>query len=580
MRNIRRNTGRIALLLLLATILSAAATALIAWVLVTMHGHKQDAQRTFPRVVELTEVSTDPAPWGQNFPHHFDQYKQTAGDRFRGGSEAMPDSKLEQSPWLKRLYAGYAFALDYREARGHAYMLYDQVVTKRVNERPQAGACLHCHASPVVLYRKVGLEALGQTSDEALLASDFNMPAIMKGFEVLSTKPYHEVLEMLTQVPDGTKLVTTARSAGDPAFAQPDDSQEASKIDTGDSKSSIGGQQVFDSPPVGGFDKPPPEGHFQMSEAHPVSCIDCHNPTNMALRITRPGFMTGISVLAASEQPLPHMPSIDSWRRGDRSRPYDPNQLATRQEMRSFACAQCHVEYYCAPKDVLEFPWKNGLKAEELERHWTEKKFPDGSSFFDFKHTETGASLFKVQHPEFELWAQGTHAAAGVSCADCHMPYERVGAMKLSNHNVRSPMENISNACQNCHNVPESSLQQRVELIQHRTIELMERAAEAMTEMLDVIVECKNAGATEEQLKEILELQRKSMWRLDFISSENSKGFHAAQESARILAESIDFSRKAQSASFQLMRILENKPAESTPISPPEQAQRDSGSAP
>src|SRR5690606_32324448 len=113
-------------------------------------------------------------------------------------------SKLEQSPWLKRLYAGYAFSIDYREARGHAYMLYDQVVTERVNKRSQAGACLHCHGSATVLYRKTGLEAMGLPHDDTTLAADFNMKAVIRGFEELSTKPYHEVLAMLTQMPDGT----------------------------------------------------------------------------------------------------------------------------------------------------------------------------------------------------------------------------------------------------------------------------------------------------------------------------------------------------------------------------------------
>ena len=162
---------------------------------------------------------------------------------------------------------------------------------------------------------------MGLPHDDAALASDFNMPAIMKGFEVLSTKPYHEVLEMLTQVPDGTPVSTTRTS------------WRKQKDDTMPSQTSSGTTEapLFDSPPVGGFDKPPPEGHFHMSEAHPVSCIDCHDPSNMALRITRPGFMTGIAVLAASDKPLPHMPSIDGWRRGNRSQDYDPNQLATRQ---------------------------------------------------------------------------------------------------------------------------------------------------------------------------------------------------------------------------------------------------------
>src|SRR5690606_18783149 len=120
--------------------------------------------------------------------------------KFYGGSSAMPQSKLESQPWLKRLYAGYAFSIDYREARGHAYMLYDQVVTERVNKRKQAGACIHCHGSATVLYRKVGLEKMGLPADHEALAADFNMEAVVAGFAELSTKPYHEVLSMLSQM--------------------------------------------------------------------------------------------------------------------------------------------------------------------------------------------------------------------------------------------------------------------------------------------------------------------------------------------------------------------------------------------
>jgi nitrite reductase (cytochrome c-552) len=38
------------------------------------------------------------------------------------------------------------------------------------------------------------------------------------------------------------------------------------------------------------------------------------------------------------------------------------------------------------------------------------------------KHGETGAELLNAQHPEYELFSHGTHAKAGVACADCHMP--------------------------------------------------------------------------------------------------------------------------------------------------------------
>jgi nitrite reductase (cytochrome c-552) len=521
-----RRPGSRLLLIAVAFLAAAGGTALVAWVLVTMFEHKQEARMPFVRVAEVTEISTDPEPWGLNWPHQFDGWKATAGDKFYGGSSAMPASKLEQHPWLKRLYAGYAFSIDYREARGHAYMLYDQGVTERVTKKPQAGACLHCHASNTVMYRKVGLAAMGLPADDATLAADFNMEAVTRGFQEVSRKPYHEVLALILAAPDGTPGENV------PAVPQP---------------------------PIGGFThefegQPVPEGHPALAEgeAHPVSCIDCHNPKTMAIRITRPGFMLGIAALAAGDAPVPHLPSVERWRRGDRAEAYNPNRDASRQEMRTFVCAQCHVEYYCANKDTLEFPWGQGLKMEEQEAHWEAKQFPDGSHFYDFKHGETGALVFKVQHPEFELWSQGVHARSGVGYADCHMPYQREGAMKISSHNVQSPLKNINNACQQCHSVPEAELKEKVESIQARTLDMTERAGQAMTEMLDAILEAMAAGATEEQLAPVYQLQRKAMWRLDYISSENSDGFHADQEALRILGESIDYSRQAQVQALRL----------------------------
>ncbi|MFI4915494.1 MAG: ammonia-forming cytochrome c nitrite reductase subunit c552 [Phycisphaerales bacterium JB060] len=506
---------------LFGSVLAASAVAMfvVTIVLVTMFQHKQDARTPFIRVVEVDEATTDPRPWGLNWPHQYDGYMRTAEGVQHGGSSALAASKLEESPWLRRLYAGYAFSLDYREARGHAYMLYDQTATERVTRRQQSGACLHCHASNTVAYRRVGLEAMGLDASDEALAAEFNMPAVIRGFEEVSRRPYHEVLAILAQSPDGT----------------PDN----------------------DAPLHPRLDQPneleTPAGHIDLGNAHPVSCIDCHDPQTMAIRVTRPGFMQGIGALAASDEPVPHMPSIDRWRQGSRDEPYDPNALATRQEMRSFVCGQCHVEYYCADKMTLTFPWGNGLRVEQIERFWDETTFPDdGAGFYDYAHGETGAKLYKAQHPEFELWAQGVHAANGVSCADCHMPYERQGAMKASSHHVQSPLLNVNNACQQCHNIPESEIIANVRTIQDRTVALMERAAGAMTDMLDAVMEAKAAGATEEQLAPVYEMQRKAMWRLDYISSENSKGFHASQEAARILGESIDYSRRAQAMALRL----------------------------
>ncbi|QEG43625.1 ammonia-forming cytochrome c nitrite reductase subunit c552 [Roseimaritima ulvae] len=502
----KRSFGWLALL----TVLVAVGTVGVVAVLVIMFERKQEARKPFVRLVEVNEVSTDPKPWGVNFPLQYEAYLRTADTERTeyGGSNALPPSKLEKDPWLKRLYAGYAFSIEYREARGHAYMLGDQEQTKRVTEVQQSGACLHCHASIIPTYRRIGLEKLGQEATPEALAESFHQEAVMAGFKAVSQLNYEDVHAELEKTSDGV----VKAEAGDP----------------------------------------------HLGNAHPVSCIDCHDPVTMSIRVTRPGFLLGIDKLAKSDDPVPHLPSIQQWRDAGSKGTYDPNVHATRQEMRSFVCGQCHVEYYCANKMTLTFPWGNGLKMEDLEQEWDETEFPadeqgqGGGEFYDYVHKETGTKVYKAQHPEFELWSQGIHARAGVSCSDCHMPYEKQGATKVSSHWVRSPMLNINKACQTCHHVSEQELKDRVDIIQGRTRSLMDRAAVAMTDMLDAIIEAKEAGASEEQLAPIRELQRKAMWRLDFISSENSKGFHADQEAARILGESADYSRQAQAACYKL----------------------------
>jgi nitrite reductase (cytochrome c-552) len=457
--------------------------------LTSIFAHKQEAKNPYVRLVEVTEETTDPAPWGMNWAREYDGYRRTADvSRTRyGGSEALPEEKIERDPWLKRMFAGYAFAIDYRDRRGHAHMLADQEQTKRVTTRPQPGACLHCHSSVIPTYRRLG-------------EGD-----VMKGFAALSKLSYADA--------------------------------HAQVVATGSSNPIAGGTRME-------FQKVP--------GAHPVACLDCHDPRTMALRVTRPGFLVGIAALARSGEPTPHIRTIERWRQGDRQTAYDPNADATRQEMRSFVCGQCHVEYYCGPKVTLFYPWAQGLKVEQIESTYDAYKFPDGHRFYDWKHAETGAEVLKAQHPEFELWSQGVHARSGVSCADCHMPYRREGAVKVSDHWVRSPLLDVARACQVCHPYEEGELRARVDVIQQRTHDLMSRAAAALTDMLDAIVAAQKGGATADQIAPALELQRKAQWRLDFVAAENSMGFHAPPEVARILAESIDFARQGQLAARAL----------------------------
>jgi nitrite reductase (cytochrome c-552) len=527
-------------------VLCAVLTFVLAWFLTTIFARKQEAKNPYVRMVDVTENTTDPAVWGMNWAREYDSYKRTV-DVVRtryGGSEAMPAQKLERDPWLKEMFAGYAFAIDYRDARGHAYMLTDQTETERVTKKPQPGACLHCHASALPTWRRVGMAALkgvpatGPSAAAIELPNSFEWPAVMKGFEIMSTMSYRDAHAELLRTPDGS---AATRPSAAPAPVAP-----------------------------GATTKEVLAAHEHTGgKAHPVSCVDCHDPKNMELRVTRPGFVRGIQALAASKKPVPHLQSIERWRRGGMSKPYEPNADATRQEMRSFVCGQCHVEYYCGPKETLFFPWGNGLKVEEIEAYYEQHKFPSGEPFNDWKHGITGGAMLKAQHPEFETWSQGIHARSGVACADCHMPYIREGAHKVSDHWVRSPLLMVNRSCQVCHPYPEEELRQRVYAIQDRTRNMMDRAGKALSDMMASIVAAKGAGANEQQLKPVIDLQRKGQWRLDYIYAENSMGFHADQETARVLGESIDYLRQAQGAADAL-RLAPVKGATTREAQPPQ----------
>ncbi|TWT85982.1 Cytochrome c-552 precursor [Posidoniimonas polymericola] len=450
-----RHSGKTSFwLLLLVAVISGGACFAIASLLLDVQQHKIEARTPIVRVAEVTDDTTDPAIWGQNWPLQYDDYLKTADmtQTTYGGSEAVPNvptdedprdvvskSKLETIPQLKRMWAGYAFAKDFREERGHAYMLTDQMYTER-QKVGQPGTCINCHASTYVAMKELG------DGD------------IMVGFEKLNMMPYMEAKEHLS---------------------------------------------------------------------HAVACIDCHDPDTMALRVTRPAFIEGIAAAKASE-------GVDD---------YDVNTQATRHEMRTYVCAQCHVEYYFkGEKKRLTYPWDKGLTIDDAYAYYEE------AGFKDWTHAETGAPMLKAQHPEFELWSQGIHAKSGVTCADCHMPYKRVGGTKISDHHVRSPLLNVNRACGTCHKQDDAELIARAENIQTTHRHLVESALNALVDLIDDIKVAKEAGATDEQLAEALQWQRKASFYVDYVEAENSSGFHAGQYAARILGDSINYSRKGQNA--------------------------------
>jgi len=432
---------------------AAVGTAALTALLVNIFERKQEARNPFFRVVALDDQTSDPAVWGQNFPVQYDAYRRTVDQqRTRyGGSEALPrapteaaprsvvsQSRLAEDPRLVTMWAGYAFSVDFRKKRGHAYMLEDQTLTRRVKEFPQPGACLHCHASVYVPYKKAG-------------GGD-----LIKGFEALNRTPYAEARPLVER---------------------------------------------------------------------PIACIDCHDPETLQLRVTRPGFLEGIRALKAAQGVAD----------------YDPNAMASRQEMRSFVCGQCHVEYYFKGEEKrLTYPWSKGLRIDQIYSYYQE------TGFADWTHAETGARVLKAQHPEFEMWNQGIHARSGVACADCHMPYVRVGALKISDHHVRSPLLGVNHACQTCHRWSERELTDRAEAIQARTVALRHRALDALMDLIADIKAAREGEVPEADLATARQHQRRGQFYVDFVESENSNGFHAPQEAARILGEAIDHFRQGQ----------------------------------
>jgi nitrite reductase (cytochrome c-552) len=112
---------------------------------------------------------------------------------------------------------------------------------------------------------------------------------------------------------------------------------------------------------------------------------------------------------------------------------------------------------------------------------------------------------------------------------------------------------NIQAACVNCHKKHDEKatgedLQARVYQIQDRHWALREKAMAAVVGLIDDLKAAKAKGRKDADLLAARYLQRRSQFYLDFVEAENSTGFHAPQEAARILGESIDLARQGQIA--------------------------------
>ena len=371
-----------------------------------------------------------------------------------GGSEAVPrtptqadprsvvaQSRLEEDPRLKTMWAGYAFAVDFREERGHAYMLDDQTFTERQQVTKQPGTCMHCHGSVYLPYKKLG-------------GGD-----LIKGFEAMNQMPYTEA----------RKLVS-----------------------------------------------------------HPVACIDCHDSQTMQLRVTRPGFIEGIRVVKAA-QGTPD---------------YDVNTMATRQEMRAFVCGQCHVEYYFkGPEKRLTYPWEKGLKADEILAYY------QGNGFKDWTHAEIGRADAEGAAPRVRDVEPGHSRAIG---RHLHRLPHAVPARGRAQDQRSSRAEP---AAQHQPGLPDLSQVARGGASRARADHpgphlpgAQRRDGRAGGAHRRHQGRARPPARPTSSWPQARDEQRQAQFLLDFIEAENSMGFHAPQEAMRVLATSIDHTRRGQVA--------------------------------
>jgi nitrite reductase (cytochrome c-552) len=413
---------------------------------------RSEAKLYFQMISEIPDWEPRNEVWGENFPRQYESYMKTADTTFKskhGGSVTI--DYLEKYPELVIMWAGYAFARDYNQGRGHYYAVSDVHNTLRTVQ-PQPATCWTCKSTDV--------------------------PRVMNEIGV---EEYYKS----TWADMGPEIVNH------------------------------------------------------------IGCQDCHDPKTMNLRISRPALAEAFE------------------RQG-----IDINN-ATHQEMRSLVCAQCHVEYYFKGEGkYLTFPWDEGFSADNMEAYY------DNYEFTDWTHALSRAPMLKAQHPDYELYKTGVHADRGVSCADCHMPYQREGGLKFTNHHISSPLDNISGSCQVCHRESEQKLLANVYERQNKVQELR-RIAEINLARLHL--EAKMAwdnGATEEEMKPVLTYIRHAQWRWDWVAASNGMGFHSPVESLRVLGTSI---QKAQEARVVLARIFSRygvkQPVELPDFSTKEKAQ-------
>ena len=256
---------------------------------------------------------------------------------------------------------------------------------------------------------------------------------------------------------------------------------------------------------------------------NPIGCANCHEAGTMRLIVTNPSLEAALKAQGKD------------W------------HTFTRQEMRTVVCGNCHVEYYfVGDQKILTFPWANGTRINQIISYY------ETINFKDWVYPQTGTPMLKAQHPEFEMFtADSTHYKAGVACADCHMPYVRDGAMKFSSHDVKSPLLDPEQACGQCHTDVDYAVT-RVKEIQDQVFNTKMETENALIDAITALKSAaENPNANQDMLNQARDFHRKAQFMWDFVSAENSMGFHNPEYILKILADSTNLARQTQMLAAQ-----------------------------
>ncbi|MDW7649891.1 MAG: ammonia-forming cytochrome c nitrite reductase subunit c552 [Bacillota bacterium] len=274
--------------------------------------------------------------------------------------------------------------------------------------------------------------------------------------------------------------------------------------------------------------------------ANPITCVQCHNPHVPELRVVQPALNEAIE-----RMPQEH-PGRD-----------DP--------MGSRVCSQCHVNYNFNPAARgIEFPF---VKVAQMPDYINSTEIWRETGTGGWEHPEAGIMLYKVQHPETELYWDSLHHKLGVSCADCHMPKRTAeNGETYTQHWLTSPLNHIEEGCLNCHSQPPEELRENVKNIQQDIYSRMQDAMSVMDVTLDNLA---TAAETPNVDEDSLSLARQNYFMAhlywEWIAAENSAGFHNPTEARSSLEQAVSFATDAREQSAEAIGAKPSPPAEEVP---------------